>query len=520
MSSKLTVSQRLALGFSVLALLLLAVCAMSWLTINRTQRLVSEDLLQSQDRLARSSEMVQLVFEQDLQLRQVGLVTDPPTMERHAAQVRQAGEKLEKMLDALGNEPDLSATEKGLLDEVRGLHDKSKPVLKRAVDLALMVMQEDAAKVITGQLDQLSQQRRERLLAFNQLQREQAGAVEARISGSTRAASTAMLVAAVAGVLLAAVAGVLCTRSVVRPLQDAVQAAQQLADGDLRVRLSSNRRDEFGQLFAGMDRMAESLRGVIGTMRNSAESVRNASAEIAAGNHDLSTRTEQQASSLQSTVSTIAQLGASVRRNAEAAQQATRLAADASGVASQGGQRVGQVVSTMDEISQSSRRIADIVGVIDGIAFQTNILALNAAVEAARAGEQGRGFAVVAGEVRSLAQRSAGAAREIKTLISANVEKVESGTRLVADAGSTMADIVQSSERVAAIISEISQATQEQASGLELVSDSVHRIDEATQQNAALVEQSAAAASSLKDQTVRLNEAVGVFRVADTAAVS
>ncbi|GCL63233.1 methyl-accepting chemotaxis protein [Pseudaquabacterium pictum] len=518
MSSQLTVSQRLSLGFAVLALLLLAVCAASWLTVNRTQDMVSGDLRQAQDRLARANEMVQLVFEQDLHLRQVGLVTDPPTMERHATLVRQAGEKLEKMLDALGNEPDLSTAEKALLGEVRSLHDKSKPVLKRAMNLALMVMQEDAAKVITGQLDQLSQQRRDRLLAFNTLQREQASAAEARIGASSRHASVAMLVAAVAGVLLAAVAGVLCTRSVVRPLQAAVQAAQQLADGDLRVRLDSSRRDEFGQLLGGMNRMAESLRGVIGTMRSSAESVRNASAEIAAGNHDLSSRTEQQASSLQSTVSTVAELGASVRRNAEAAQQATRLAADASGVASQGGQRVGEVVSTMDEISQSSRRIADIVGVIDGIAFQTNILALNAAVEAARAGEQGRGFAVVAGEVRSLAQRSAGAAREIKTLISANVEKVESGTRLVADAGSTMSDIVQSSERVAAIISEISQATQEQASGLELVSGAVQRIDEATQQNAALVEQSAAAASSLQDQTVRLNEAVGVFQVADQSS--
>jgi methyl-accepting chemotaxis protein len=262
----------------------------------------------------------------------------------------------------------------------------------------------------------------------------------------------------------------------------------------------------------------QKLEASITQVRLSAESISTASAEIASGNQDLSERTEQAASSLQQTASSMEQLGSTVRQTADAARTANQLASSASSVAQRGGAVVGQVVSTMDEISASSKKIADIIGTIDGIAFQTNILALNAAVEAARAGEQGRGFAVVASEVRSLAQRSAEAAKEIKSLINASVEKVDSGSTLVADAGSTMTEIVASVQRVSDIIAEISAATGEQSQGIAQVGSAVGQLDQATQQNAALVEESAAAAESLKDQATRLSHVVARFRVSDGAA--
>ena len=254
---------------------------------------------------------------------------------------------------------------------------------------------------------------------------------------------------------------------------------------------------------------------MLGEVRSSTDSISNASAEIASGNQDLSARTEQAASNLQQTASSMEQLTGTVKQSADSARQANQLAASAAEVAARGGNVVSRVVATMDDINASSKKIADIIGVIDGIAFQTNILALNAAVEAARAGEQGRGFAVVAGEVRSLAQRSAEAAKEIKALIGASVDKVESGSKLVADAGQTMQEIVGSVQRVTDIIGEITAAASEQSDGIGQVNTSVTQLDKMTQQNAALVEESAAAAESLKDQTVRLSQAVSVFRLHD-----
>jgi methyl-accepting chemotaxis protein len=259
--------------------------------------------------------------------------------------------------------------------------------------------------------------------------------------------------------------------------------------------------------------MQERLRALVGEIRQTAESIQTASTEVASGNADLSQRTEQTASNLQQTASSMEQLTGTVRHSAASAGQANQLAANASRVATRGGDVVAQVVSSMDQINGASRKIADIIGVIDGIAFQTNILALNAAVEAARAGEQGRGFAVVASEVRSLAQRSAEAAKEIKALIGGSVEHVEAGSRLVSDAGSTMNEIVASVKRVSDIIGEITHAADEQSAGIGTVNDAVVQLDQMTQQNAALVEQSAAAAESLKDQAARLARAVGAFRL-------
>jgi len=308
------------------------------------------------------------------------------------------------------------------------------------------------------------------------------------------------------------------TRSIVAPLRKTRLAADQVAAGDLSVHLEVTGRDEAADLMRAVMQMQEALRNTISQVRASTNSIGAASAEIATGNLDLSERTEQTASSLQQAASSMEQLTGTVKQSADSARQADRLALSAAEVAARGGKVVAQVVATMDDINSSSKKIADIIGVIDGIAFQTNILALNAAVEAARAGEQGRGFAVVAGEVRNLAQRSAEAAKEIKALIGASVDKVESGSKLVADAGKTMQEIVGSVQRVTDIIGEITAAASEQSDGITTVNASVAQLDKMTQQNAALVEQSAAAAASLKGQAGKLSEVVGMFKLGTTRA--
>jgi methyl-accepting chemotaxis protein len=298
-----------------------------------------------------------------------------------------------------------------------------------------------------------------------------------------------------------------------RRLAMAQQVAERVRDGDLAHRIVDEARDEVSPLLAALSEMQSSLSRIVGTVRSNAESVATASAEIAQGNQDLSGRTEQQASALQQTAATMEELGTTVKNNADSARQANQLAQNASEVAARGGDVVGQVVTTMRGINDSSRKIGDIISVIDGIAFQTNILALNAAVEAARAGEQGRGFAVVASEVRNLAQRSAEAAKEIKSLISRSVEQVEQGSVLVDQAGQTMGEIVGSIQRVSEIVAEISSASAQQSAGVQQVSQSVTHMDQATQQNAALVEESAAAAESLKVQAQQMVDAVAVFEL-------
>jgi methyl-accepting chemotaxis protein len=301
--------------------------------------------------------------------------------------------------------------------------------------------------------------------------------------------------------------------SICRPILGALRAVTEIVNGDLTHPLRSVRRDEIGDLVREVEKMRMRFVGPIRDLRHAADNIGTASVEIANGNQDLSTRTEQTASNLQRAAASMEQLTATVRQSVDAAHQANQLAVSASEIALRGGQVVGQVVITMDSITHSSKKISDIIGVIDGIAFQTNILALNAAVEAARAGEQGRGFAVVASEVRSLAQRSAEAAKEIKGLIGTSVDKVEAGSRLVADAGQTMSEIVGSVQRVSDIIGEITAAASEQSDGIAQVNAAVNELDQMTQQNAALVEQSAAAAAGLKEQAAHLGDAVAVFRI-------
>jgi methyl-accepting chemotaxis protein len=327
-----------------------------------------------------------------------------------------------------------------------------------------------------------------------------------------RVRNTILAALAVAVVLSGALA-LAITASVTGPLAQGIRLAQSVAAGDLTVQVNSRGSDELAQLLDAMGHMKDSLVSVVSRVRSGSESVSSASIEIAEGNQDLSSRTESQASALEETAASMEELSSTVRQNADNALQANQLAQSASRVAVEGGQVVSQVVDTMKGIETSSRKIADIISVIDGIAFQTNILALNAAVEAARAGEQGRGFAVVAAEVRSLAQRSAGAAKEIKLLISDSVDRVASGTALVDKAGATMNEVVDSVKRVTGIMAEISSASKEQSDGVAQIGEAVTQMDQATQQNAALVEEMAAAASSLRSQATDLVQAVAVFRL-------
>ncbi len=330
---------------------------------------------------------------------------------------------------------------------------------------------------------------------------------------------TLAIVTIVAGILVAGVSGLLLLRAVMQPLDQARTHFHAMAGGNLANRIELGRKDEMGEMMEGLQQMQERLAGTVRSVREGSDAIATASSEIAAGNLDLSRRTEQQAANLEETASSLEQLTSTVKQNSDNARQANALAASASDIALKGGELVTRVIDTMGSITQSSDKIADIIGVIDGIAFQTNILALNAAVEAARAGEQGRGFAVVATEVRNLAQRSAAAAKDIKALITDSVEKVGSGSALVNEAGATMQEIVTSVRRVTDIISEISSAGREQEIGIEQINTAVAEMDNVTQQNAALVEQAAAASQAMQEQAVKLAEMVAVFQVAGDSGV-
>jgi methyl-accepting chemotaxis protein len=509
----LNIGTRLAVGFGSLLLIIAAMAVLSNALNARNKSALMAVLASSDQKIGYALEMKSAMLAAGIAMRNSGLLNDVSLMQQEQAKVKQANARYAAARAQLLAAP-MHAVEKQLLDDVVALDAKLETAFNGATAQLFAFNSEAAAKLIVGQVDPLNQQS---LHALDNLIKIQQGAKRAFVTASNTADSRLALLLyllALAAIAVGVVCSVLITRSIVRPLHGAVHIAQKVAAGELTTVVEVNGRDQVTELLQALKDMNESLSRTVGEVRTGTDTITTAAQEIASGNADLSARTEHQASSLEETASSMEELTSTVKQNADNARQANQLAVSASSVASQGGKVVAQVVDTMGSIKDSSRKIVDIIGVIDGIAFQTNILALNAAVEAARAGEQGRGFAVVASEVRNLAQRSAGAAKEIKALIGDSVDKVDAGSKLVDEAGQTMTLIVTSIRQVADIMGEITAATEEQSNGIEEVNEAITQMDEMTQQNAALVEQAAAAAESMQEQSHKLATAVAAFKLA------
>ena len=507
----LRIGTRLWAGFGIiLAILALMVVVGNVLTTQNKQKLITGlELVRNKSTYAAT--MKSALLEGGVAMRNIGLQSDVAAMQKEEVRVREQNKRYASARDklsALG----LNDQEQKIVAEINRLDQEIVGPFKEAIGQALAFNSEGAAKMIASRIDPLNQLA---VVEMDKLVELQQRAEKEVLSRSVAADNQLMILLYTLGAVALAIGGAFAwviTRSITTPLNQAVEIAGRVATGDLTSRIDERSEDEIGQLFDALRQMNGSLAEIVGNVRTSTEMIGTATQEIATGNADLSARTESQASSLEETAASMEQLTQTVKQNAENARQANQLVVSASDYALKGGQVVGEVVDTMGSIKESSRKIVDIIGVIDGIAFQTNILALNAAVEAARAGEQGRGFAVVAAEVRNLAQRAAGAAKEIKELIVDSVAKVDAGGKLVDEAGKTMGDIVTSVKHVAGIMSEITAAGLEQSNGIEEVNRAVAQMDEMTQQNAALVEQAAAAAESLQEQAEMLGRAVSVFK--------
>ncbi|MEK8031223.1 methyl-accepting chemotaxis protein [Ideonella sp. DXS29W] len=504
-------SRRLALGFCIVLSLVVGIAALSMLSLKQLDASASE-IAQALDQASMADRwqgLTQLNVTRTLALAKSGNDAQmksffAPQMKKTSAEITEVQKELEGLAtsdDTKAQFEDIAAKRKRYIatrDQVFKLLDDKDPSAATMIENDLMPQANGYVAAVA---------------AFEQSQRRAADAViEASHLQAARARQATLALAA-----LCLMAGGLCawliTRSVVRPLHLAVNAVGSIAEGDLSRSIPVSGQDELATLLSSLRQMQDSLRGLVGNVRSSTDSIEVASSEVAVGSQDLSTRTERSAASIQETASSMEQIAGTVQQTAEAARSADELATQATQAAGAGSEVVTRLMTTMDRITTHSAKIGDIIGVINGIAFQTNILALNAAVEAARAGEQGRGFAVVASEVRSLAQRSAEAASEIKTLIGASTEAVADGARLVKDATASMAEIDQSVKRVTEVIDAIRMASNEQSEGVSQVNMAVTQLDQTTQQNAALVEETAAAADSLKDQARRLAQAVSVFRL-------
>jgi methyl-accepting chemotaxis protein len=511
--SNLKIGGRLALAFGVILFLMVAIAAVGLKGIANADRVLASLMEDDVKKLTLVNSMAEEVHVVARVIRTLVLLDDPEAKLPEAAKIEAARASYNTSREALQKLPSSQAGS-ALLAKIDAAASEARAVNNDILKLATDNKDDEAVALLLKHSIPKVAGWQALLDEFSGLQENDMASAEAAAHADDRRSILLLASMTAVALVLGVGAAWLTTRSVTRPLARAVELAGRIRDGDLTDNVEVAGRDEAAQLLMAMREMQAALSKVVFEVRGNAESVATASAQIAQGNQDLSQRTEQQASSLQQTAATMDELGTTVRRNADAAQQANQLAQGASAVATEGGEVVGQVVKTMKSISESSRRIADIIGTIDGIAFQTNILALNAAVEAARAGEQGRGFAVVASEVRSLAQRSAEAAKEIKTLISASTERVEQGTALVDQAGQTMNEVVSSIRRVTDIVGEISSASSEQSTGIVQVGQAVSQMDQVTQQNAALVEESAAAAESLKGQAATLVQVVSGFKLA------
>jgi len=511
------IGARLGLGFGAVLVLLVVILGLGLGAMdsigNRTHDIVSDKNV----KMAAANSMTDQI--RNISLALANAVSSPTNehMEAELAKIAEARKNYGKAKETLAAKVS-SDKEKELMANVDDALKAGAGLNNRLIELRKQGSMEEAQKMLwteTGPSQAKALQTLDALIAFEKLQADNAGKeVEDVFASSKRTLITLGTIA----VLIGAAVAWFITRSITAPINEAVAVAETVASGDLSAQIVVSRGDETGRLLKALKLMNDELLNVVSQVRGGTDAINTASAEIAAGNLDLSSRTEEQASSLEETASSMEELTSTVKQNADNARQANTLAMSASEVATKGGDIVSQVVTTMGTINDSSRKIVDIISVIDGIAFQTNILALNAAVEAARAGEQGRGFAVVATEVRNLAQRSAGAAKEIKELISASVANVEEGSRLVNDAGQTMGDIVSSIQRVTDIMGEITSASQEQTMGIEQINMAIAQMDEVTQQNAALVEEAAAASQSMQEQAGNLAAVVSFFKTGNAAA--
>lgn len=517
---KLSLATRLGLGFGAVLILLLLVSILGISRMSNAQAALDDIVNVNNVQSDKAVAMRIATNRVAILVRNLGLMTDEKQMAVEFDKLKSERAAYAAARDELGRlyvESPGTPAEVKLLAQIDQLKSVAEPLIDKAVKYGLANQADACTKTLIEEVlpvqDAWLRSMGDLSALIDKLN------VEAAVDAGAAYANgrNAMIACTLLAMAIGAGAAAALTRGLVREIGGepsyAADVVRRIAQGDLSVAVQ-RRAGDSTSLLAAMDDMQQALTHIVTDIRAGSDSIATGSSQIATGNADLSQRTEEQASNLQQTAASMEQLNATVRNNAETARQATQLAISASAVAGQGGVVVGQVVQTMDDITDGSRRIGDIISVIDSIAFQTNILALNAAVEAARAGEQGRGFAVVAGEVRTLARRSAEAAKEIKTLINASVEKVERGSVLVANAGRTMDEIVAQVRRVSDLIAEIGAATQEQTQGIGQVNDAVTQLDQVTQQNAALVEESAAAAESLKVQAGQLVHVVAAFRTA------
>ena len=513
----LSIKAKLAVAFGALTAFVLCVSALGIKSQSDEHEAFSNYVKESAHRLKLANDVLAAANARAVAARNLVLVTTDADRGLEKAAVTAAhemtGKSIAELKTALAKAPDATDREKTLFADMEAVESRYGPLALGIVGLAL----EGKRDAAVGKMNAECRPTLAALLKATDAYAQQvARQADEQVVAANAAATTSraiMIGACAVAVVVAVGLAVLITRAIVTPINAAVRVAETVAAGDLSSAIDAKGRDETAQLLAALKRMNDNLVRLVSDVRTSSDSIATGSAQIAVGNADLSQRTEQQAANLQQTAASMEEMNATTKSNSETARTAVQMSSSASSAAVKGGEVVGQVVHTMEGISASSKKIADIISVIDGIAFQTNILALNAAVEAARAGEQGRGFAVVAGEVRSLAGRSADAAKEIKRLIADSVEKVALGSQLVAQAGSTMQGVVASVQRMTDIMGEITHASAEQSSGIERVTHTIHDMDKSTQQNAALVEEAAAAADSLRAQAHGLEEVVSLFKL-------